>query len=391
MITELAISHYKSITDEVVKLDDVNVLIGKNGSGKSNIVDALSFLSDIATDDLDFAITKRHGSDSIRQWSKFKPYNITLAVKIKSDIGEGYYKIVLSSSRNSYRVLEEIIEWDGESTYSEDRYKTTLRRYPGKPIEIESNYDQDDIDFDEVRNLKIDSHDALLSKKRYVFHRLNWILGYVFSEIRSLSTFSIFPNTIRAPQSVSRGTALETDGRNIASIIKQLGGDRRRKIVKSLKVVMPQLDNITIKSTAGYYVPVFLVRGSGSEVHHELNMSQVSDGTLRILGILTALFQPNAPSKIVLEEPEQMIHPALLIVIRDAILEYLRSNEASQVFLTTHSSVLLDLFDVNKVIAVEFCKGSTKCGPVSERQKAIVKSGLMTLGDVLLAEDLEIA
>ena len=86
-----------------------------------------------------------------------------------------------------------------------------------------------------------------------------------------------------------------------------------------------------------------------------------------------------------------MIHPALLIVIRDAILEYLRSNEASQVFLTTHSSVLLDLFDVNKVIAVEFCKGSTKCGPVSERQKAIVKSGLMTLGDVLLAEDLEIA
>ena len=106
MITELAISHYKSITDEVVKLDDVNVLIGKNGSGKSNIVDALSFLSDIATDDLDFAITKRHGSDSIRQWSKFKPYNITLAVKIKSDIGEGYYKIVLSSSMNSYRLLE---------------------------------------------------------------------------------------------------------------------------------------------------------------------------------------------------------------------------------------------------------------------------------------------
>jgi predicted ATPase len=138
-------------------------------------------------------------------------------------------------------------------------------------------------------------------------------------------------------------------------------------------------------------VPVFLVSEEGSEDAHELNMSQISDGTLRILGILTALFQPNAPSKIVLEEPEQMIHPALLIVIRDAVLEYVSRREDRQVFLTTHSAVLMDLFDVTNIIAVEFDGLSTRCGPVSKRQMDVVKSGLMTLGDVLLAEELEIA
>lgn len=391
MITEIAISHYKSISDLSVKFSNINILVGKNGSGKSNIVDALAFLSDIANDDLDYAITRRHGADSIRQWNKYKPFHTSIAVKIKNEHGKGFYKISFSSSRNSYRITEEIVEWDGELTYSEDVCKTYIKRSFGKPLEITTDYADDDIDFDVVRQMKIDSHEALISRLPGRYSNLNWIIGMVPRELRSLSTFSIFPNTIRAPQTVSRGTTLEQDGRNIASIIKQLSSDRRRRIVRSLAVVLPMLENITVKSAAGYYVPVMLVSAPGESESHELNMSQVSDGTLRILGMLVALFQSNAPSMVVLEEPEQMIHPALLLVIKDAVMEYLRRNESGQVFLTTHSAVLLDLFDIEKVIAVEYVDGSTGAGPISSRQKRIVKKGLMTLGDVLLAEDLEIA
>lgn len=51
----------------------------------------------------------------------------------------------------------------------------------------------------------------------------------------------------------------------------------------------------------------------------------------------------------------------------------------------------MDLFDISNILAVEFDGATTRCGTVSKRQTDIVKSGLMTLGDVLLAEELEIA
>lgn len=390
MITELSISHYKSITDQTVPLSAINVLVGKNGSGKSNIVDALSFLSDIAQEDLDFAITKRHGSDSIRQWSRFKPFTLSIGIRVSNEYGSGGYRITLSSSRNSYKVVEETIEWNGQTSFSDDITATSIRRETAGISDIVTDYDDGDIDFDALKQTRLDPYESLINSKG-ALSRLSWIVGHLFREIRSLSTFSIFPNTIRAPQAVSRGAKLESDGSNIASILKQLPSERRRRIVRALKVVMPQLENISVKSTAGYYVPIFLVSGQNKDDTHELNMSQVSDGTLRILGMLTALFQPGAPSKVVIEEPEQMIHPALLIVIRDAILEYIRQNDGGQVFITTHSATLMDLFDVENILAVEYRKNTTSFGPISERQRKIIGSGLMTVGDVLLAEGLEIA
>lgn len=391
MISRLYISHYRSISEVDLTLSQVNVLVGKNGSGKSNIVDALSFLSDICNEDLDYAIVKRHGIDSIRQWNKFKPYHITIELNIERDEGKGRYKLVLASSRSNYRIVEESISWDGELTYEAKRCETHISRDEAGGFHIETTYDEDDVDLDDVRSNRLASNVSVLSRVGRPFYQLNWLVGYIVREIQSLSAFSIFPNTIRAPQSVSRAAALEEDGKNIASILKSLPTDAKRRLVKYLQVVMPQLRSITVKSAAGYYVPVFLISEPASGQDHELNMSQISDGTLRILGILAAFNQVAAPSKIVLEEPEQMIHPALLIVIRDAVIDFVSRRESSQVFLTTHSAVLMDLFDVSSVIAVEFSVGSTKAGPVSDRQKKIVRSGLMTLGDVVLAEDLEIA
>jgi len=391
MITELSVSHYKSIYEETARFNNINVLVGKNGSGKSNIVDALSFISDIFKEDLDFAIARRHGIDSIRQWSKFKPYHITISLKIITEEGQGSYKIIISSSRNSYKVLEEHLEWNGKTYYTDDQSSTSIHRNQNGQLEISTNHQDDDIDFSKLREIKIDHNESFLNIQYSDFYPLRWLIGYIDMEICSLSTFSIFPNTIRAPQNVSKGSQLSMDGGNIASILKHLPTDRRRLIVKFLKAVMPNLVNIQVRSTAGYYVLVFLVSEPDSQVYHELNMSQVSDGTLRILGILTALFQSASPSKVILEEPEQMIHPALLIVLRDAILEYYRRNTNGQIFITTHSSVLMDLFDVSNIIAVEYDGNSTRCGPISQRQKEIVRSGLMTLGDVLLAEELEIA
>ena len=390
MISEIYVSHFRSIGDATISLGQTNVFVGKNGSGKSNIVDAISFINDIASEDLDFAIVKRHGIDSIRQWSKFKPYHITIQVRTANPRGVGAYKIVISSSRNNYKIVEEQIRWIGETTYDDVRYDTLITRNAQGFLSVQTDYDDDDLDLEDISKSKFESNQAMISSFGRRLHLLNWIVSYLRQELQSFSAFSIFPNTIRAPQTISRAVNLEADGKNIASVIRSLSSDARRKIVKHLKVVFPQLVGITVKSAAGYYVPVFQISEPNETGHHELNMSQISDGTLRILGMLTAFYQINAPNKIVIEEPEQMIHPALLIVIRDAILDYVHRDPNAQIFITTHSSVMMDLFEEDSIIAVEHDGFATRAGPVSKRQLDVVRSGLMTLGEVVLAEGLEI-
>ena len=97
---------------------------------------------------------------------------------------------------------------------------------------------------------------------------------------------------------------------------------------------MPTLENVSVLSLGGLMVPTFRVRTGGSKRSHDLNVSQVSDGTLRVFGLLTALYQPVRPAVIALEEPEQTVHPGFLPVVAESISDV---SDPTQVLVTTHS------------------------------------------------------
>lgn len=151
---------------------------------------------------------------------------------------------------------------------------------------------------------------------------------------------------------------------------------------------MPIAEEYRINSAGGYYVPTIKVREENGEAH-EFGLSQISDGTLRALGILTALYQPRAPMKIAMEEPEQMIHPGALVVIAEAINDfaYKRVQGANrQIFVTTHSPHLIDQFDPSVLIWTRKSGGHTEAGHVSERQLSLIKDSLFTPGELMLSE-----
>ncbi|MCQ4062585.1 AAA family ATPase, partial [Klebsiella pneumoniae] len=75
-------------------------------------------------------------------------------------------------------------------------------------------------------------------------------------------------------------------------------------MLDALRIMMPHISDFRVISAGGYYVPVIKVTEPWGE-SHEFNMSQISDGTLRGLGILASFYQPSAPEIIALEEPEQ--------------------------------------------------------------------------------------
>jgi len=219
--------------------------------------------------------------------------------------------------------------------------------------------------------------------------RLFWEFGALRSRLTNFQVYSIFPNTLRIPQDPSNETFLVPEGRNLASVFKRMRRSSQgvagiNQITEAMQSIMPNLERISVLTVGGYLVPQFhVVEPSGRR--HVFNVSQLSDGTLRVLGLLTALYQVPKPTMIGLEEPEQTVNPGILTVLADSVKEVARRT---QIFITTHSPNFLDHFDPSSVKTVELIGGRTRVENVSPRQIEAVKERLFTLGELLAAEGL---
>ncbi len=156
------------------------------------------------------------------------------------------------------------------------------------------------------------------------------------------------------------------------------------QITTALKAILPSLETISILSVGGYLVPQFHIKEASGKTH-KFNVAQMSDGTLRVLGLLTALYQQPKPGIIVLEEPEQTVNPAIMEVLADSIKEV---SQTSQVIVTTHSPHLLDQFDPKQIRAVDMVDGHTQVSPVGPMQMGVVHDRLFSLGELLVSEGL---
>lgn len=402
MITNIEIQHYRSIWHATLDLNPVNLIVGANGSGKSNVVDAIYFLHDCCVNDIETALTRRHGIDSVRQWSKTKPYHISIELSFENSEGSGKYKLVLSSNKGEHRIVDESGEWTGYHPYyfyhspedqDADEYReigtSRFWRTGDSPITVTTTHK----DYDLSDKPNVGQFDLFLTILNGAYYNDTAILfKNIGTELSSFSLYAIYPNTLRQPQVISRERSLAENGENLASVLKSMnarvGARNRSDILSGIRTLMPIAEEYRINSAGGYYVPTIKVREENGEAH-EFGLSQISDGTLRALGILTALYQPRAPMKIAMEEPEQMIHPGALVVIAEAINDfaYKRVQGANrQIFVTTHSPHLIDQFDPSVLIWTRKSGGHTEAGHVSERQLSLIKDSLFTPGELMLSE-----
>jgi predicted ATPase len=395
MLHSVEISNFKSIADCHVFLRQENVIVGKNGSGKSNFIDAIYFLCEAVNDNLDTAITKRHGINSIRRWSKTRPYNIAIKLGFINQNQHGEYRVVISSSAGNFSVIEEEGYWYGPTPFrSDDDSKLNISSFKrigdNAPVfNIPKN------PFSEIEPPKVQQNELIMSQfGQNRFSPMTFFFGNLHTEITSFSKYAIYPNVVRIPQSISTAEVLNDDGSNMASIIKQMHGAAGKRNKDSLNAairqVMPIVEEIRIESAGGFYVPVVRVLENENGYRHDLNLSQISDGTLRMMGILTAFYQTAAPYRIALEEPEQMIHPGLLQVLVEASRDYILSTTThqNQMLITTHSPSLLDLYRPEDIFTVSFDSGISSVARVSQRQLDIMKRNLFSPGELLVTEGL---
>lgn len=401
-LVDLRISHYKSLSDiELTDIPPVTVLVGCNGVGKSNVADALRFLRDAVSQGLDHAVSTRGGIGLIRQYSPTKPFQISFDFTFEENEGKASltsrYSLSLTSLREgNFRVERERCEWFGPTAFTFDN--------DGEMIECDFESMLAERNAEGRITLKVAGKAVALDNERptaadalALGNRLTWLdLASVEFGGKSLRDFilnfrfsAIYPNTLRHPAPPDTDPILKENGANWASILRNLKKTSRGKqaweqVREMMQVVMPQLEDISPQAVGGFILPRFKVREASGEAHL-FDPSQISDGTLRILGILLALYQTPHPSLMVIEEPEQTVNPALLALLADAFREV---SERTQLLITSHSPHLIDCFEPENIRVVSMYNGETRISPIRLSQREAVKEHLLSLEQIMSSEGL---
>lgn len=395
-LKSLQVQHYKSLDDVSVDFaPDVTVVVGPNGVGKSNFVDVLRFLRDAVTDDLEHAVTKREGIQRLLQTYKTKPYKIStrlelsgLVASYKELLDKASYKFSLKSIGTSDYAVE-----SEDASIANDEFgigaftnvyrmtrdtKGQLRIDEGTPKKPSETVTESVTAFDP-------DHLALGTKlpsgpigKEIAEHLAGW------------NFCTIYPNTLKKPALPDRDSKLMESGDNWASVIKALkrspkGREALERIYDAMRAVIPTFEEVSIQTVGSYLVPLFKFRVEGETALASFDPVQLSDGTLRLFGILLAAYQLPRPKLLVIEEPEQTIYPAALAVLADVFKEI---GRGTQVLITTHSPHLVQFFEPAQIRVAVMHKGMTQIRPIHPHQMEAVNQGLLSLDEFMMTEGL---
>lgn len=368
MITELRVKNFRGIGEETINLDRLTVLVGRNGAGKSSVVDALRFIRDAVTVGLDDAIVHRHGIVSLRRWSPTKPYDIGMEVKIAEAGFSAHYQFTLVSLPDGgFKVKHEACSARRGNRSVEFEREGEKLRISGKTGQPTRRLDKSALALPAL---------AIFSPE----------LSRLRAQLRSLGFFAIFPNTLREPQKPSAHKILSEHGENLATVIREL----KSKKPEAMEAIIAALDNVVggIRDIRVQQVGGFLA----TELKHVMSdkhtawfdLSQESDGTLRMLGLLVALYHGQR-NFLAIEEPELTLHPGALAILSDVLGEVAKRG---QLLITTQSPDLIARFPADRLRVVERDKGLTRIGEIAEDQRQIISDELFSAGDLLRIEGL---
>jgi predicted ATPase len=369
ILRSLILKRFRSIPTDTVKFANPTFLVGQNGSGKSNFVDAFAFLAEAMALPLQAVFDRRGGITAVRNRSSARSYppNLGLGVElgqVSGDVRSARYSFEVRALRNyGFEVLREqcVIRRRGRERDWFDRdpkgFKSSRR---GLEPALEPN----------SLALPLVGGDARFSP--------------VFRFLSAMRSYSIQPSELREMQDPDSGTSLRSDGSNAARVLQEIerqSTEDWKRICEVLETIVPKINKVQVKKHGNKLSLEFTQEwAAGKKLKFEaFNMS---DGTLRALGLLTAVYQRPAPSVLVVEEPEATIHPGAL----GAVLDLLRhASRHMQVIVTTHSPELLDadwIEDTNLRI-VSWQEGDTRITDVSDATREALREHLMGAGELL--------
>ena len=376
-INYLEIKGFKSIQN--VELKDVSpfmVLAGANGTGKSNFVDALAFLSKVIDMGVSKAISEfgsienlispKHKAGDISYKIEFEiekqiyQYEIMIALKnIASRVKEESLKILKSGEIifDSDKIRKEL-EAKKESNTSDDLIGAGLLGALGGLI-WGAMKDSDQIGQDIINGVATGVGLKLLTDEKYSSDDSFLRQNKEFQGLKNVKIFRIDPFTIKNRRSTGNNPGeLNRDGSNIAAVLEKLEKDNelREQIIEWMSVIVPEMKKVSVRtqnidSSKG----LFFEEDSGNRFPAHM----VSDGTIYALCLLVAvLTRVKQPGITIIEEPERGLHPKAISELIGFIREY--ASPHHPIILTTHSESVVRSLELEELYFVSKSQGKTQ-------------------------------
>lgn len=336
-----------------LELHNLNVLIGANGSGKSNFLEIFEVLRALPRGKEDSRNLERVIAESggLREWiwkgersRKLKTTGLEIAIE-GTDSLTFIHRFFLDLSNYDSFVFDHLVT--GESIESIDKRNERL-------IYFKENAMLDDVT-NQLAKLNRRSPYSVLSEHHFTIATA--ILGNDYERIRLYREWSFGRNTIlRAPQrSDLRNDRLEADFSNLGMFLSRLRKDppTKRALVNALQELYEGITDFEVIAEGGT-VQIFFTEGDFS-----IPATRLSDGTLRYLCLIALLLDPTPPPLICIEEPELGLHPDIIPKIADLLVD---ASKRTQLIITTHSDVLIDALSEQpeSVLVCEKHEGQTQ-------------------------------
>jgi predicted ATPase len=367
-IKRVRLRNYKSIADCDVRLSSLTFLVGANGAGKSNFIDALRLVSDSLATPLDHALRERGGIGEVRRRSAGHPthFSIRVDLELPGTGAQGFYAFEVGAQRGSFAVTHEQCEFEGAHYY------------------VESGH---------VKNASAEVMPPASSDRLYLTNAAGLpTFRPIFDALSRMGFYNLNPDIMRELQDPDAGEVLRRDGGNLTSVVQRLWKDdvRHKRIVELLAAVVPGVVDVDVRRLGHKETLEFHQRVENQKRPLSFPALAMSDGTLRAFGVLVALFQEDAKGPIpfvAIEEPEVALHPAAAGVLVDALRA---SSKRSQILVTSHSPDLLDDEDLqpDELRAVVARDGRTEIAPVDSTTAEALARHLHTAGELLRLDQL---
>jgi len=338
-IRNISINGFKSIRElRNFELRDLNVIIGANGSGKSNLVQVFQMLMAMSRKGLQRFILENGGADNfLHNGPKHTPA-ISMEFEFESHSdhrqGSNIYRFELTPTVEDTFLVSE-----------ERKYVTTNWRSYGSPS-LESRLE------DERQETSASGKGRGVGY--YVYKSIaNWMV-YHFHDTSSTAP-------MRRYEVIEDNAKLRSNGGNIAPFLLKLKTDYNARsyyqdIVNAIRLVIPFFDDFRLDVINKGEKD--LVRLSWQQKGSDFPMQpyHLSDGSIRFICLATALLNPFPPSVIVIDEPELGLHPEAIRILGELIRD---AAKRTQIMVATQSPLLLDQFSIEDIVVVNRKKGQS--------------------------------
>ena len=361
-------------------LGPLNVLIGANGSGKSNVVEALELLRSTP---VDFAQAIRDGGGPQEWLWKGDPpsRHATMDVVLEAEARASQplrYRIEFTAVQNRVEVLDEAIE-NTEPMPGETDVYFYYRFQHGRPA---INVRELEVDADNapgvagprlparrhLRRETLPADQSVLAQFRDadLYPEVTWV-GKRFAGMQTFRewTFGRYA-PLRRPQPADLPEdRLLPDAKNLALVLNQIQHRDGRRFDDLLKRFFPRFERMTTLVSGGTVQFYLHETGFSSPVPP----TRLSDGTIRFVALLATLLSPSPPPLVCIEEPELGLHPDAVALLAELLAE---ASERMQIVVTTHSDALVSALtgQPDAVVACERPGAGTELRRIDPEQLA---------------------